>query len=243
VSVCGYVFTINWRFTTTADESTADLSDWISDILAADSQFVVPGDIQINKTQLKRKLDIPSRCWDHILKLVSLGDSSFNPYYARVVNDRRLEYGQVNFSPYYYVIDGQVTRNLQSKQDINPWKVRPAIFRDLSYPSERADAGSPFQQARDFLTEEITVGAESGLSWSPADYDETEILAAQQEYEEWLKNLENEETTGGGGSSERLNWKRRYGLTPGTPGWEEATRMGRAAWEQKYGKGKKKGKG
>ena len=46
----------------------------------------------------------------------------------------------------------------------------------------------------------------------------------------------------GGGKKGNLNWKRKMGLTPGTPEWEEAVKLGKTKWMEKY-KGKKKKKG
>lgn len=40
--------------------------------------------------------------------------------------------------------------------------------------------------------------------------------------------------SGAGGNAENLNWKRKVGLTPGTPGWDEAVRIGKKAWYAKY---------
>jgi hypothetical protein len=46
----------------------------------------------------------------------------------------------------------------------------------------------------------------------------------------------------GGGKKGNLNWKRKMGLTPGTPEWDEAVKLGKAKWMEKYkGKNKKKG--
>jgi hypothetical protein len=39
---------------------------------------------------------------------------------------------------------------------------------------------------------------------------------------------------GGGGGNSNLNWKRRIGLTPGTGLWEEAIKLGRKAFLEKY---------
>ncbi len=46
----------------------------------------------------------------------------------------------------------------------------------------------------------------------------------------------------GDGKKGKLNWKRKMGLTPGTPEWDEAVKLGKAKWMEKYkGKTKKKG--
>lgn len=46
--------------------------------------------------------------------------------------------------------------------------------------------------------------------------------------------IEKEEESTPGGGAERLNWKRKVGLKPGTPEWEEAVRIGKKAWYKKY---------
>jgi hypothetical protein len=38
----------------------------------------------------------------------------------------------------------------------------------------------------------------------------------------------------GGGKKGNLNWKRQYGLKPGTAAWDEAVRLGKTAWKKKY---------
>lgn len=47
-------------------------------------------------------------------------------------------------------------------------------------------------------------------------------------------------SSGDGGGADRLNWKRQYGLTPGTPEWDEAVRLGKANWLRKYPNKKRK---
>lgn len=46
----------------------------------------------------------------------------------------------------------------------------------------------------------------------------------------------------GSGKKGNLNWKRKMGLVEGTPEWDEAVKLGKAKWMEKY-KGKKKKKG
>ncbi len=236
VIACGYIFTVNWRFTTTANDSTGDLSEWIKTIVTTDCPFISLGVIEPNITQKKRRQEIPQRCWDTIADLVDDGDEDGNWFYARVLNERKLEYGKISFTPSYWAKDGKLYKHLSDKKITNPWKVTPAVIRDINYPAGRPEYGSPFQNARDFFPEEISVGVESGISWSALGFDEAELLAEQQEYQKWLEQDATTETHG------TTNWKRRYGLIPGTPEWEEAEKIGHHAWDEKYGDPAKRAK-
>ena len=218
VAACGYVFTANWRYTTTADNSNSTISTWLKDIIDTDCQdYLRSGQIASNSTALKQTLDVPTRSWDLVQELVELGDSSGNPYRCYVENERYVRYQQIVKQPDYYIQKGQLTKTISDASGVNPWLVKPGVFRDLDYPIRRQEQGSWFDDARDFLTEEISVGALSGLSWRALEFDEAELLAAQQEYQTWLEMFAGPEAAAeiGGGRirwgkilrSEGISWK------------------------------------
>jgi hypothetical protein len=227
VVVCGYVFTANWRYTAIGDGSIGYASTYISEMVESDCEFLSAGIINENTLGVKKEPSIPSRTYDVISEQAGLGDASGNPWRFYVDNDRRANYQMIDTTPVYYLRGGRLFASAGGSQEIVPWIVKPGVARDMNYPISRSEYGGWLPDARDFYIEEVEAGP-GGLSLKTELFEESEILAAQQAYEQAL------EDAGTGSGDDRLNWKRKVGLTPDTPEWEEAVRLGKKAWYEKY---------
>lgn len=102
----------------------------------------------------------------------------------------------------------------------------------------------------DFISDQAGGGTGLTLLVTQTDYDDTSkttTLSFGRPMDPLLTMLARpgrigsepvEDPTGGdaagSGGVSRLNWKRQYGLKPGTPMWEEAVRLGKKAFLAKY---------
>ena len=226
VTVCGYVFTSNWRYAT-GGATTGNVSAYIADLIA-NCEFLSAGIVNENTLQVKFESSIPSRTYDVISEQAGLGDASGNPWRFWVDNDRRANYKLIDTTPAYYLRGGELYASAGGSQAAISWTVKPGVARDMNYPISRAEYSGWLPDARDFYIEEVEAGP-GGLALKTELFEESEILAAQQAYEQAL-----EDTGAGSESNERLNWKRKVGLVEGTPEWEEAVRLGKDKWYEKY---------
>lgn len=228
VTVCGYVFTANWRYTSVGDGTIGYVSTYISEMVETDCEFLTGGTISENTLGVKKEASIPSRTYDVISEQAGLGDASGNPWRFWVDNDRRANYKMIETTPSYYLRGGELYGSAGGSQAAVPWTVKPSVVRDMNYPISRAEYSGWLPDARDFYIEEVEAGP-GGLALKTELFEESEILAAQQAYQQAL-----EDSGAGSESNERLNWKRKVGLVEGTPEWEEAVRLGKDKWYQKY---------
>jgi len=174
IRACGWVFTANWRYTTTDDGGTGPISDWIRSIVATDCEFISEGKIESNSLQIKRALSVPTRAWDLMLQLAELGDGSW-PWRIWVDVGRRLYYRRLDTSPSYLLREDGIHDLGGGHQAVLPYRARPGILRDAVYPVRRGGPANPFlQDGRDLLIEEVQVrGGE--LILKPADFDPLEV--------------------------------------------------------------------
>lgn len=182
VTVCGYVFTANWRHTTQANDATDTVHDWISDILTNDcATWLSVGTLEANTTSIERSVDDYKRCWELMQDVIGVGDASGNLYRLFVGNNRYVYYELVNKIPDYYVVKGEICERLAATEAMNPWFVKPGIFRDMDYPVSYMEQGSYLNNVRDVLVEEVSCGVGSGLTWQALDFSESAQLAALKE--------------------------------------------------------------
>lgn len=235
----GYIWTANYRHVglPSLDDAEGNLSTFIETIVNNDCEFLSTGIIKENTTQIRRSLDQPARCYDQMKFLASLGDSSGNQYAVQVYNDRYLEYVQISNTPRYFLVNNRLQTTVAGGYEVNPWTVKPAVVRDQEYPVSGAEQGSWFADRRDFMLEEVTVGANSGLTWRAIEFDEADTLIAlseaqytQSEQERNDTSSATSSTSGGSSRAENLNWKRRLGYKPGSPEWKRAQSM---SWQER----------
>lgn len=203
ISVAGYAMTASHRFESAGDGSMDNLSTWIREILQTDCPLLKIGSIQSNSIQVKKETQTPQRASDVILELTSQGDADGNPYRFYVDDDRRANYVKIDRTPLYYLRSGGLVTSAGGKTAVNPWLVRPAVVRDLTYPTRKNEVSGWLDDARDFYVEEVEVGTGAGLVLKTDLFEETEILAAQQEYTAQLEQQQQQSSglTGAAGTT------------------------------------------
>jgi hypothetical protein len=195
ILVAGYVFTANWMYAQAADDSEGNVEAWIEDLVgtaeglssdhggsvsgAGDCQFLSTGNLATNTLQVTREIPSEIRTWSLIEDLVELGDSGGDPWRAWVDAGRELHYQEIDLAPRYYLRGGDLYDIMEFNTQISPWKVRPGVVRDLTYPVSRAERGSMLDDARDLYVSEVEVSASGGLSLKAGELDEVEIISAQ----------------------------------------------------------------
>lgn len=184
VTVCGYVFTLNWRHESVGDGSTDDLDDWIAEIAANDLEFVASSQITANTLQVKKDTDSPTRCWSLLMDLTGAGDASGNIYRMWLDNDRRLCYDVIITTPMYFLRGGELYTSPGAKMATNPWVVKPGVVRDFSFQGGNVLSGW-LESNKDFYLDEVECG-DGGLVLRTEHFDEAEILAAQENYQREL---------------------------------------------------------
>jgi hypothetical protein len=200
VNVCGYVFTSNWRYETVGDDSTDDVSTYISELIATDCEWIKAGRIASNTLQVIKGVTIPTRIFDVIVDNTELGDQSGNPWRFYVDNDQRANYQQINVTPEYYLRNGALYASAGGSGEAVPWTVKPGVVRDTNYPVSKWDYQGWLGDARDFYIEEVEAGP-GGLMLKTELFEEGEILAAQAAYN---NSLEATSPIGGGGGSKHI---------------------------------------
>jgi len=181
VRVCGYAFTLNWKFVgaSSAPGTTSDVSALISSILTDYSEFVTQFDIRSNTLQVRRTTALDKRAWDLLQGLTALGDASGNPWQLLVEAGRRAVYQPIDVLPRYYLLRGGLYTSVGEGLAAAPWLVRPAVVRDMQYPSSVSEPGSFLTDARDMLVEEVEVDGTGKLSFKTNIFSEAALLDAQ----------------------------------------------------------------
>lgn len=196
VRVCGYSFTGNWRYETAGDNTDDNLSDWLSEIISTDCEFLSVGKIESNTLQVRKETRIDMRAWDVITKLLEMG-SSDQPVRAYVDNERRFNYETIDTTPQYFKRGDGLFGSAGANLEINPWQVHPAVVRDLTYPVSKVELGAWLDDARDWYISEVEVWdlgeGETKLVLKSEEYEESEILIAQEAYQEMIRRMRERE--------------------------------------------------
>ncbi|MHC4412292.1 MAG: hypothetical protein ACYSW6_04850 [Planctomycetota bacterium] len=196
VRVCGYAFTANWRYETAGDNTDDNLSDWLSEIITTDCEFLNVGKIESNTLQVRKETRVEMRAWDVITKMLEMGNSD-QPVRAYVDNDRYFNYETIDTTPQYFKRGDGLYGSAGSNLAINPWQVRPAVVRDLTYPVSKVELGAWLDDARDWYISEVEVwdvgDGETKLVLKSEEYEESEILTAQEVYQEMIRRMKERE--------------------------------------------------
>lgn len=179
VTCCGLAFTANWRHEQVGDGSADNLTDWFSEIVDTDCEFLSPHVITANTLQVYKDTSQPRRCWDVIQDLVSIGDTSGNPYRAYVGNNGIMVYEVIDTTPMYYVAKGKLYN--AEGEPANPWIITPAVVRDMDSNIQGIMAGGWLRDWRDFYPDEIGVDANGNITMRSSLFDEGDILVSQLE--------------------------------------------------------------
>lgn len=181
VTVCGYVFTGNWRYVTATDDATGNVSTWISNILTTDCEFLTATSIATNTLQVQRTLQMDERAWDVISNLVALGDTTPANWQLLVWSDRNVYYRPIDTTPLYYLRNGEFYSRVGARKAYDPWITYPGVARDTAYPVRRGELGNPWlESAADMWIEEFEIGVNRELVPKSGELDsEADLLAAQ----------------------------------------------------------------
>lgn len=219
IMLCGYMLTANWRYRTAGDGTDGALGAYINTLITTDcATYLKVGKISTNSMTVKRGSTQPIRAGDLIFNLTDLGDASANPYWIYVHNDRQVVYEIIPETPRYFMHSGRIYETAGGSSLADPWKIKPGVFRDLTYPVRKTEIGGWLDDVRDFYVSEVEVGTGAGLVLKTEIFEEAEILAAQAEYAAQGATGGMGGTSGGGGSfgedrdpvSGRRNWYVAY---------------------------------
>lgn len=200
VRACGYVFTANWRYESAGDDTDDDLSTWVEEIVTTDCPFLNVGKIQSNTESVRKETRIEMRAWDVITKMLELGindGSNDVPARAYVDNERYFYYEQIKTTPNYFKRGGGFYTAAGSRIEADPWQVKPAVVRDLTYPIQTFEIDSWLTDARDWYMSEVDVwdngDGTARLVPKGEEFEESDILTAQEAYKQQLKRLRAED--------------------------------------------------
>ena len=198
VRACGYVFTANWRYESAGDDTDDDLSTWVEEIIATDcTDFLQQGRVQANTDPVRKETRIEMRAWDVITKMLEIGiDDGTNqvPARAYVDNERFLHYEEINTTPVYFKRGGGFYTAAGARTEANPWQVKPAVVRDLTYPIQTFELDAWLDDARDWYMNEVDVwdnqDGTAGLIPKGEEFNESDILTAQENYKRQIQRMQ-----------------------------------------------------
>lgn len=177
VTVVGKIFTANNRFITVADDTTGNVSAYVSDIISTDCDFLKIGRIQTNTLQVKRTLNEPKRAWDALLELVALGDGT-NPWVLYTDSDGYTHYEAASNLPRYEWRGRQ--GGLVSRVGAQSfWEFWPGVIRNITRNQSTPAPGSFLLDGRDSWIMEVEMGDSfDEPALKPDGFDPEEIARA-----------------------------------------------------------------
>ncbi|MDD5367454.1 MAG: hypothetical protein PHQ40_00350 [Anaerolineaceae bacterium] len=190
VDVAGYVFTANWRYLSALTGEDTDVAEWIGAITAAYCEFLHVGSIRANSLAVKMSSTTPARAWDKMAEITALGDAGGAPWRLFVDQGRFLNYQKIETAPAYSLRGGQLVAisGEDITSSIDPWRLRPGVVRDMDYPVKKNEFGAWLSDARDFYVSEVEVSmADEKPVLKTELFDESQILAAQNQYRKQLE--------------------------------------------------------
>lgn len=185
VTVCGYVFTANWRYEGAGTGSADNISTWITTFINGYCDFLTVGNIQTNTLQVEP--DKSARVYDTIMEYVKLGDANYMPWRFYVGNERKAYYESLHIMPDYYMRNGKLYGKSGSLIHDDPWRVTPGVVRDMNYSASGVEYGGWLANKSDFWIDEIVCSLSGGLSLTSSKYSESEMITAQWDYESQMQ--------------------------------------------------------
>ncbi|MCA9367158.1 hypothetical protein KC887_02695 [Candidatus Kaiserbacteria bacterium] len=199
VTAVGRVVTANNRYITVDDGTTGNISDFVSDIIDTDCDFLKVGRIQTNTLQKKRTFNEPKRGWDAIVELLRLGDGT-NPWVFYVDSDGYAHYEAASNIPRYEWRgrDGGLVGRLGNQTF---WEFWPGVIRNTKRTPTTPAPGTFLADGRDSWVMEVEMGdgfAEASLK--PDGIDPEEIARAVEINKQQLLEDAKEKSTQSGGA-------------------------------------------
>lgn len=194
ITLAGYIYTAQYRYATAGGGATGNASDLISALISTDCEFLTAGKIQSNTLPVYQGTRIPRRVWDLLADTTDLGDNAQNPWRIYVYSgpgslDRSVHYGPVDPDPKYFIRAGQVYLTAGDRAGADPWRMQPAVARDMDHIVRRSDTGSWLTDSRDFYVSELSVSMDGGITYKTEEINDAEILQRQMENERYLERM------------------------------------------------------
>ncbi len=181
VTVCGYIYTANWRYVSVGTGSAGNVSTWINSIVTTNCDFLSAGKIDTNTLQVEP--DNNTRAYDTIAEYALLGDAStYRPWRFYVGAGRKAFYEPMTTAPSYHLRGGHLYSTSGTQVERDPWRVTPGVVRDLSYPVSTAEYSGWLEDKRDFWIDEVECSTGGGLSLRSSAYSEYDTINAQASY-------------------------------------------------------------
>ncbi len=157
-------------------------SQFIYDVVGTDSEFLTPGVVAGNYTQVDRlpfeSTLSPIGCWDAIQQVVQMGDPAYLPWRIYAGVDRKVHFVPIPTTPRYFFRDDGWFCDAGGGS-VNPWTLQPAVVRDMRYRFGALRSGMWLADPRDFLIEEFEVDWQGNVTPRPSGIDPTEAFAYQ----------------------------------------------------------------
>lgn len=205
VTVCGYIWTMNWLYVMHGDGFEHPIDEWIRKIVglhtglsyvhggevnwdAGDCQWIRQGVIRDNDYLATNALQAPQltgveeRPWDVIQELIELGDEDGNPWRGWVDVQQLFNYMPIDTTPRYYIRPSGIYDTMAGNIPSNPWTMQPGVFRDMTYRPPATEPGSFLQSVQDMYVNEV----EMAVGWDTpklktTTFSEAEVLLEQSE--------------------------------------------------------------
>lgn len=201
-TVAGYIATAKFMYTTTGDDASSTVGDWIAKIFTDDLEFLTASGIQASNTEaITRTLDESVRAWDLLEGLRKIHGTSGERYTIKAYPNRIIRYEEWDNEPIGLVLNGYYLGRDYSDLEARPRLIKPGIYRDPAYAPGRSGAGSilrgdapVLQTPADSVLEAVEVDPDgrviprrevyepeeayrtfvgTNLPWLPSGYDES----------------------------------------------------------------------
>lgn len=188
VEAIGEVVTANNQYTTVTTQGEENISTFITSIIETDCEFLSPGRIATNSLVVEKEQREPTRAWDLLQRLASMGDG-VTPY--RIwVDDGLVHYQPVDNTPEYYWW-GETQGGLTDRQrQTLLWDMQPGIMRNLKLRSGTPVPGSLFANRQDTLIQKVTMAQKRdhpGVYTDPLT--DEQLGEAKEDYARWESDL------------------------------------------------------
>jgi hypothetical protein len=180
VTAVGDAFLCNNKYITAGDGTTDDISDFVTDIITADLEFVSAGVIESNTLQIQKETQLRPRAWDQLLKLAEAGDANDDPWRVYIENDGRLNYVLGDNNPRYEWY-GRKHGLVDKLAGSTPWAAKPGVLRNQVRRRSLPPSDTFLLDGRDVIINEVEMA--DGMQsphLKPSSFNESEIWATQQ---------------------------------------------------------------
>jgi hypothetical protein len=167
-TVIGYGLTTDWTYRSFQQNGSSTGASTLLAGLLNSAYYIQSTTIKTNAELVRLSAGQDQRlkaAIDEVVKMSGNGDY----WHIYIGRNRRALFKPINFEPKYYLQDGELRSSLNGPI-VNPYLVVPGVVRDVAFPHGADYPGSPFQDRRDILLDEIIV-EDGSLSWGIGDFE------------------------------------------------------------------------